>query len=178
MCWCASTCSSGGTRRHQPSCWSPWADDPAHGDQEGVAYHGYYRQYMYHPLRVLDRAAGELITAVIRPGTVHASRLALLVLRRLVRRLRAVWPNVPITLRADSGFAILRLFDWCDAQDVAYTIGLIPNPRLEPRPLRCWPRCWPPARRTAGERSAARGGGVSRRNVAAPPPRVVFKSEA
>ena len=25
-------------------------DDPTHGQQEGSAYHGYYRQHMYHPL--------------------------------------------------------------------------------------------------------------------------------
>lgn len=106
-------------------------DDPAHGEQEGVAYHGYYRQYMYHPLLVFDGATGQLITAVLRPGTAHASRFAVLTLRRLVRRLRQAWPDVAILLRADSGFAIPRLFAWCDAHAVDYTIGLIPNPRLE-----------------------------------------------
>jgi len=30
------------------------ADDPTHSDQEGSAYHGYYRQHMYHPLLVFD----------------------------------------------------------------------------------------------------------------------------
>ena len=29
-------------------------DDPAHGQQEEVAYHGYYRQHMYHLLLVSD----------------------------------------------------------------------------------------------------------------------------
>lgn len=29
-------------------------DDPAHGHQEGVAYHGYYRQYIYHPLLIVS----------------------------------------------------------------------------------------------------------------------------
>ena len=36
--------------------------DPAHGEQEGVAYHGYYRQHMYHPLLVFDGDTGQLIT--------------------------------------------------------------------------------------------------------------------
>ncbi len=105
-------------------------DDPAHGAQEGVAYHGYYRQFMYHPLLVFDGDTGHLITAVLRPGTVHASRFVVLVLRRLVRRIRRQWPNVPIELRADAGFAIPRLFTWCETHAVTYTIGLIPNPRL------------------------------------------------
>ena len=106
-------------------------DDPAHGQQEGVAYHGYFRQHMYHPLLVFDADTGQLITAVLRPGNVHGSRFVVLVLRRLLRRLRAAWPNVAVELRADSGFAIPRLYAWCEAQGIAYTIGLIPNAVLE-----------------------------------------------
>lgn len=106
-------------------------DDPAHGQQEGVAYHGYYGQHMYHPLLVFDGETGQLITAVLRPGNAHGSRFAVLVLRRLVQRLRRSWPTVAIELRADSGFAIPRLYAWCEAHAVPYTVGLVPNPALE-----------------------------------------------
>ncbi len=105
--------------------------DPAHGGQEGVRYHGYYRQHMSHPLLVFDGETGHLITAILRPGNVHGSRFVVLVLRRLLRTLRAAWPDVPVEIRADSGFAIPRLFSWCEANHVGYTIGLIPNPALE-----------------------------------------------
>jgi len=105
--------------------------DPAHGEQEGVKYHGYYRQHMYHPLLVFDGETGHLITAVLRPGNVHGSRFVVLVLRRLLGKLRAAWPDIPVEIRADSGFAIPRLFAWCEASHVGYTIGLIPNPVLE-----------------------------------------------
>ena len=108
-------------------------DDPAHGEQEGVRYHGYYRQHMYHPLLVFDGETGHLVTAVLRPGNLHASRFVVLVLRRLLRRFRAVWPGVVLEIRADSGFAVPRLYAWCEANAVTYTIGLIPNPALEPR---------------------------------------------
>jgi len=107
--------------------------DPAHGEQEGVKYHGYYRQHMYHPLLVFDGDTGQLITAVLRPGNVHGSRFVVLVLRRLLRKLQAAWPDVPVEVRADSGFAVPRLFAWCEANAVDYTIGLIPNPVLEAR---------------------------------------------
>jgi hypothetical protein len=107
-------------------------DDPAHGEQEGVRYHGYYRQHMYHPLLVFDGDTGQLITAVLRPGNVHASRFVVLVLRRLLRSMRAAWPDVALEIRADSGFAVPRLYAWCEANAVTYTIGLIPNPALEP----------------------------------------------
>ena len=106
-------------------------DDPAHGAQEGAAYHGYYRQRMYHPLLVFDGDTGQLVTAVLRPGTAHAGHGAVAVLKRLVRALRARWPEAAIEVRADSGFARPEVYAFCEAEDVAYTIGLVPNPRLE-----------------------------------------------
>jgi Transposase DDE domain group 1 len=106
-------------------------DDPTHGDQEGAAYHGYYRQHMYHPLLVFDGETDHLITAVLRPGNAHESRGAVAVLSRLVRALRERWPGVRLELRADSGFAVPALYDYCDREGIAYTVGLTPNPRLE-----------------------------------------------
>jgi hypothetical protein len=106
-------------------------DDPTHGQQEGTAYHGYYRQHMYHPLLVFDGDTGQLITAILRPGTCHASRAALAILKRLVRRIRAHFPQVTIELRADSGFAIPAVYDYCEDRHIPYTIGLATNDRLE-----------------------------------------------
>lgn len=106
-------------------------DDPAHGNQEGVAYHGYYQQHMLHPLLVFDGDTGQVITAILRPGTVHASRGALAVLTRLVRFIRARWPALPIELRADSGFAIPAIYDYCEDHQIAYTIGRAINDRLK-----------------------------------------------
>jgi hypothetical protein len=105
-------------------------DDPTHGQQEGTAYHGYYRQHMYHPLLVFDGDTGQLITAVLRPGNAHASWGAVAVLKRLRRCLRARWPQVVIELRADSGFAVPAVYEYCEREGISYTIGLVPNPRL------------------------------------------------
>jgi len=105
--------------------------DPTHGRQEGTAYHGYFRQHMYHPLLVFDGDTDQLVTAVLRPGNAHGARGAVAVLKRLVRALRGRWPGVAIELRADSGFAVPDLYAWCEAEGVGYTVGLVPNPRLE-----------------------------------------------
>lgn len=105
-------------------------DDPTHGEQEGSAYHGYYQQHMYHPLLIFDGETDQVLTAVLRPGTVHASRGVVAVLKRLVRRLRARWPDVTFELRADSGFAVPALYEWCEAEGIVYTLGLATNPRL------------------------------------------------
>lgn len=105
-------------------------DDPTHGEQEGRAFHGYYDQYMYHPLLVFDGTTNQLITAVLRPGTVHASHGVVAVLKRIVTAIRQRWPEVSLELRADSGFAIPSLYDYCETHQITYTIGLATNPRL------------------------------------------------
>jgi hypothetical protein len=106
-------------------------DDPAHGTQEGIAFHGYYNQYMYHPLLVFDGETGQPLTLVLRPGTAHAGRGALAVLKGLVRLLRRHWPDIAIELRADSGFALPAIYTYCDQHRITYTIGLASNSRLE-----------------------------------------------
>ena len=105
-------------------------DDPTHGNQEGSAYHGYFRQQMYHPLLVFDGETGQLITAILRPGTAHAGHGALAILKRVVARLRERWPQVTIEIRADAGFAKPEIYAWCEAEGIGYTIGLVTNARL------------------------------------------------
>jgi hypothetical protein len=82
------------------------------------------------PLLVFDGETDQLLTAVLRPGTVHASRGVVVVLKRLVPLLRARWPGVQIELRADSGFAVPAVYEWCEAEGIGYTLGLPTNPRL------------------------------------------------
>jgi hypothetical protein len=52
-------------------------------------------------------------------------------LKRIVGRLRNRWPEVEIELRADAGFAVPALYDYCEGERIIYTVGLITNPRLE-----------------------------------------------
>jgi hypothetical protein len=53
-------------------------DDPAHGEQEGVAYHGYFGQHQYHPLVVVfDGDTGQIVTTLLRCGNAHAGHGAL-----------------------------------------------------------------------------------------------------
>ena len=106
-------------------------DDPVHGDQEGGYYHGFYEERILHPLVVFDGETDQLITAVLRPGDTHASRGALAVLKRIVKRLRQEWPAAEIEIRADAGFAVPAIYEYCEEEGIDYTIGLVSNPRLE-----------------------------------------------
>ena len=106
-------------------------DDPTHGEQEGSYYHGYYRQHMYHPLLVFDGHSGHLITTLLRAGNTHASHSSVALLKRIVGRLRQRWPGVAIEIRADAGFAVPALYDYCEQEGITYTIALITNERLK-----------------------------------------------
>jgi Transposase DDE domain group 1 len=105
-------------------------DDPTHGAQEGSRYHGYYRQHMYHPVLVFDGDTDQLITAILRPGNAHAGKGIVPILTRIVRLLRAAWPDVPIALRADAGFALPALYAYCEREGIEYTVALLHNSRL------------------------------------------------
>jgi hypothetical protein len=106
-------------------------DDPTHGEQEGSHYHGHYEQHMYHPLLVFDGESGHLMSAILRAGNTHSSRSAVAILERIVARLRRRWPEVEIEIRADAGFAVPALYEYCEKEGLDYTVGLISNPRLE-----------------------------------------------
>jgi hypothetical protein len=103
-------------------------DDPVHGAQEGRFFHGYYGCYCYLPLYIF---AGEhLLCARLRSADRDASAGALEEVERIVAQLRAAWPLVRITLRADSGFCRDALMTWGEAHGVDYVFGLAKNTRL------------------------------------------------
>lgn len=103
-------------------------DDPVHGEQLGRFFHGYYREYCFLPLYIF--CGDDLLCARLRPADIDASAGALSELRRIVGRIRAAWPTVRITIRADSGFCRDHILNWCEAEGIEYVIGLAQNPRL------------------------------------------------
>ena len=68
-------------------------DDPTHGKQQLSFFHGYYEEHMYHPLLVFYGRDGFPLAAVLRPGNTHASKGALAVLKRLIKKLRKAYPR-------------------------------------------------------------------------------------
>jgi len=105
-------------------------DDQVHGHQQLSFFHGYYGNYIYHPILFTDGETGELITAVLRPGNVHASRRVVAIVKRVVAKLRQAFGGVTIVVRADAGFAVPELYDYCEGTGLKYLIGLITNDRL------------------------------------------------
>ena len=86
---------------------------------------------MYHPLLVFDGRDGFPLAAVLRPGNTHASKGALAVLKRLIKKLKKAYPGTLILFRADAGFAVPALYDYLEGQpETRYVIGFITNNRV------------------------------------------------
>jgi len=102
-----------------------------HGLQQLTFFNAYYDGYVYHPLLVHDAKTGYTLGVVLRPGNAGGARELLGTLGAIVPLLRAHWPNVRLFLRADSGFCDPDVLAWAEDQEIAYTVGIGPNPRLE-----------------------------------------------
>ena len=108
-------------------------DDPTHGMQQLSCFHGYYDQYMLHPLLIFDGLTGFPVASVLRAGNAHASKGAAAILKRIIRRLKRAYPKATILVRADAGFAVPGIYRLLEREKVKYTIGLITNERLRKR---------------------------------------------
>ena len=106
-------------------------DDPAHGQQQLIFFHGFYQQYQYLPI-VFTCAETDMVALVgLRFGTCAASLGVDDDLRYLTRRIRERFPGVDIVLRGDSGFGVPMMYDVCEELRIIHTFGLAMNPRLK-----------------------------------------------
>jgi hypothetical protein len=105
-------------------------DDPAHGNQQLIMFHGYYEQYQYLPIAITCAENDMPLLIGLRYGTCPAYLGADNDLRYLVGRLRAVWPDVHIHVRADSGFGVPLMYNVCQELRLSYTFGIGMNSRL------------------------------------------------
>ncbi len=103
-------------------------DDPAHGEQEGVLFNGYYEETMYLENLVFDGDTGDMIAAVLKPGNYHCSKDVMPIIRRIVKKIKAELPEVKITVRGDSGYGFPELMEYCEIQGIDFLLGLKGNP--------------------------------------------------
>jgi hypothetical protein len=106
-------------------------DDPAHGAQQLVLFHGFYEQHQYLPLVITCADNDQVVMISLRHGSAHAALGADDDLEYLVRRLRHVWPWVVIMVRGDAGFGVPRMYTVADRLSIDYTFGLSANRVLQ-----------------------------------------------
>jgi hypothetical protein len=102
-------------------------DDPAHGDQQLVLFHGYFDQYQYFPSFITCADNDQTVVLSLRPGSMHAALGADDDLEHLVQRLRQAWPGVHIHVRGDAGYGMPWMYHVCERLSVDYTFGIAAN---------------------------------------------------
>ena len=99
-------------------------EDPAHGNQEHMAYNGHFGKNCFHPLFCFT-SDGDGLAAKLRPGNVHSAAGTLGLIKPIVDRYRRRFNHV--WLRGDSAFADPAIYDFCEENRVAYFIRLRSN---------------------------------------------------
>jgi hypothetical protein len=108
-------------------------EDPCHGQQEFEFFNGYYDAHCYLPLLLhvtAEDGRQRLVSALLRPGTPGGTVGLLGLLKRVLALLRARFPEITITLRADGGFGNAEVLAFCEKEGLAYVLGLPSNSRL------------------------------------------------
>ena len=103
-------------------------DMALHGHQEGRFFQGYYGHYCYLPLYIF--CGDHVLCSRLREANQDAAAGSLDEVKRVVKQIRASWPEVKITLRGDSGFCRNEIMSWCEGNGVDFLLGLARNERL------------------------------------------------
>ena len=106
-------------------------DDPAHGRQQLICFHGFYEQYQYLPIAITCVETDMVALVGLRHGTCAATLGADDDLRYLARRIRERFPDVEIIVRADSACGGPLMYEVCEELRLTHTFGLSMNPRLK-----------------------------------------------
>jgi hypothetical protein len=105
--------------------------DPVHGQQPLAFFHGHYDATIYFPAMIFDDR-GRLVSVRLRPGNAGNHRYTVPMVERVIRRIKARFPDAQIVLRGDAGFSSPRMLDRLEAlndelKQVDYLLGFEKN---------------------------------------------------
>lgn len=106
-------------------------DDPTYGRQQLSMYNGYYGQFMYNELFFHDGHTGQIIVPILRPGNSHSNKWYVAILKRVLQKIRAAYPQLKIIIRADSGFSCPAFYHLADQFGLGFVVGLASNEVLK-----------------------------------------------
>lgn len=108
-------------------------DDPTHGNQQMSMFNGYYGQFMLNELFFHDGETGQIILPVLRPGNSHSNKWYVGLLKRIIIKIRATYPEMKIVIRTDSGFSCAPFYELVDQYDLLFATAQASNAVLKKR---------------------------------------------
>jgi Transposase DDE domain group 1 len=101
--------------------------DRVHGRQQLSLFHAHYGERCFLPIHIYEAITGKPVAVILRPGKTPDGAEVALVVRHVVRRIRARWPKVDILVRGDSHYGRSEAMSWCERHRVSYVFGLAGN---------------------------------------------------
>jgi hypothetical protein len=108
-------------------------EDRVHGGQQLALFHAHYDSRCFLPIHIYEATTGKPVAMILRPGKTPDGAEVALVLRHVVKTIRARWPKVEILIRGDSHYARYEAMTWCECNRVGYVFGLAGNQVLSAR---------------------------------------------
>lgn len=102
-------------------------EDRVHGQQQLSLFHAHYDSRCFLPIHIYEALSGKPVAVILRPGKTPDGAEVALVLRHVVRAIRARWPRVDILVRGDSHYGRHQAMSWCEQNRVGYILGLAGN---------------------------------------------------
>jgi hypothetical protein len=102
-------------------------EDRVHGRQELALFHAHYGGYCFLPIHLYEAITGKPVAVILRPGKTPDGAEVALVLRHVIRAIRARWPKVDILVRGDSHYGRPEAMSWCERNRVGYVFGVVGN---------------------------------------------------
>jgi hypothetical protein len=102
-------------------------EDRVHGGQQLSLFHAHYDSRCFLPIHIYEATTGKPVAMILRPGKTPDGAEVAMVLRHVVRAIRARWPRVDIVVRGDSHYGRVEAMAWCERNRVGYIFGLAGN---------------------------------------------------
>ena len=102
-------------------------EDRVHGQQQLSLFHAHYDSRCFLPIHIYEAGSGKPVAVILRPGKTPDGAEVALVLRHVVRAIRARWPKVVILIRGDGHYSRAEALDWLERNRVGYIFGLAGN---------------------------------------------------
>ena len=102
-------------------------EDRVHGQQQLALFHAHHDSRCFLPIHIYEAGTGKPVAVILRPGKTPDGAEVALVLRHVVRTIRARWPAVDILIRGDSHYSRPEALDWLERNRVSYVFGLAGN---------------------------------------------------
>ena len=101
--------------------------DVVHGHQQLALFNAHYDERCFLPIHVYDTATSRPVAVLLRPGKTPSGCEVRGYLRRLVRRIRSLWPRTRITIRGDGHYGRPEVMEWCEENAIEFIFGLPGN---------------------------------------------------